>query len=114
MQTSVRDRKTDPSKKEEVIMKRQNHFYISRKYSFIPGLQDETEDTYEISEMKDNVIITYTCSQKGRILHEQKICALVSFPEAKNITVFLSENSCRSNIWLDIIRDKDISYRVIV
>lgn len=95
-------------------MKQENHFYISRKYSFIPGLQEETEDTYEISEAEENVIIRYICSQKGRILLEQKICVLVSFSDAKNITVFLSENSCRSDSWMDIIRDNDISFRVIV
>ncbi len=95
-------------------MKQENHFYISRKYSFIPGFQEETEDTYEINETEENVIIRYTCSQKGRILLEQKICVLVPFSDAKNITVFLSENSCRGDNWMDIISDNDIPFYAIV
>lgn len=105
--------KTQSPKERKVIMKQENNFYVSRKYSFIPGIQEEMEDTYEISEIIGGAIIRYTCSQKGRILHEQKICVLVPFSEAKKITVFLSENSCRNGAWMDVIRDMDISYRVI-
>ena len=94
-------------------MKQKNHFLISRKYSFIPGFQEEAEDTYEISENEEDVIIRYTCYQKGQISHEQKIYASVPFSDAKNIIVFLSENSSRGESWLDLIRDNNISFRVI-
>ena len=113
MQTKHTGSENRSAKKEKVLMNQQNHYYISRKYSYIPGLQEETEDTYEISTLQDNVIIRYTCSHDSRILSEQKISVLVPFSKAKNIITFLSENSCRGNNWIDIIRDNDISYSVI-
>lgn len=81
------------------------HFCISRTYSDIPGLQLESRDTYEVTLYDGCLGIKLTCECENSAISEEQKISSISFEQAKQLAVFLSENSVRRNSWLDVLND---------
>lgn len=80
-------------------------FFVTKDYSEIPGLQTSSRDTYEVLSSDGYIIIRYTSiGNKGTVSEEKRLNS-VSFNDAKNIAVFLSENNVRKSAWMEIVND---------
>ena len=80
-------------------------FFITKDYSDIPGLQTSSRDTYEVLSSNGYIIIRYTSVGNKGTVSEEKQFNSISFNDAKNIAVYLSENNVRQSAWMEIVND---------
>ena len=81
------------------------NFSVSNDFSEIPGLQQKSKDTYEVTEHKGRIKIRYSSVCSNRTISEEKIFNSLTFEDAKLFVTFLFENRVRKSSWLDIAED---------
>ena len=86
-------------------MKQSEKFTTTHLFSSIPEIQQEALDTYEVEQTNTGVIITYSSKCNNKTLVKEKVNAPISFSLAKNLALFLSENACREQAWIQVLND---------
>lgn len=86
-------------------MKEEKRFCTTRKYSYIEGMQNESFDTYELSELGTDLLIRYRCENSNGCYEEERRVTGVSFEKTRELLIYLAENSARRGTWIDIAED---------
>lgn len=81
-----------------------DHYSITKKYSYIPGLQESSEDTFTVVSEASKIKVIFKSFGKEKIL-EEKVFSEISFERAKNVVKFLLENSVREGVWITAFED---------
>lgn len=79
-------------------------YCLARNYSYIPGLQSASRDTFRVTKRADDILIEYT-SEGDEFIREEKALTDCSFEKAKALVMLLLENAFRQRSWVSFVED---------
>ena len=81
-----------------------------KNYSKIEKIQDNYEVTYSASASINNIFLNVLKKQNNNTYSVKCLCENINELQAKNIMLFMYENSISTNNFLDILQDLSVNY----
>lgn len=84
-----------------------------KNYSKIEKIQDEYEVDYSADIMENNIFLSVVHIQNPNNYYVKCLCENVNEKQAKNIMLFMYENSIDACGFLDVLQDLSVKYQEV-